>query len=266
MATTAMQPATGVQKVERVDPWEAASQQADALGWSLALFGYPGAGKTTFGAGPRTLIVDLEQKAGEVLGDRSDVMIWPKKNPDGTMPKIDWDAVIALSERLATGNHPFEVIVFDTLSIGYRMCLAKIMKSSPTPDTPSQNEYGKANELMLDLIRRWCTRARETGVNVVFNIHAAEVVDEATKTLLIRMELTPGVIKGLNQVVSAIGYLACNERTQERALLLKSTAKVLAKYGQNQTGPQLPLEIKNPSLGKILEHREKVRRELKAKA
>jgi hypothetical protein len=250
MAGTAIQPRGEV----RIDPWQPASEVSRALGWSLALFGYPGSGKTTFGATDKTLIVDLEGGT-EVLADRPDVMVWPRKDKEGRIPKVTWDEVMALSDRLRKGDHPFEVIVFDTLSAAQRLTLQKVMKASPTPDMPSMPEWGKSNELLLQLVREWCALAKETGINVIFNCHAEEVKDESTGTVLIRMSLTPGVIKGVYQAVSSIGYLAEDPKSGKRKLLLRSTNKVLAKYRQPLTGPQLPLEIDDPSIEKILKHR-----------
>jgi len=258
--STAIQPKGEI----RIDPWQPAAEVAQALGWSLVLFSYPGAGKTTFRATPKSLILDFEG-GSEVLADRRDVMVWPRRDPrTGKVPKISWrdfeQVNTQLKSRLAQGTLPFEVICFDTLSAMQRLTLEQVMASTGT--NPSQPEWGKSNELLLQVVRDWCALSRETGINVVFNCHAQEVIDDSTKSVLIRMALTPGVISGINQAVSAIGYLSASKpdaRTKEvqRALLLHQTTKVLAKFRQPRTGPQLPSEIPNPSLAQILEHRKK---------
>lgn len=241
------------------DPWAPAGDVAEALGMSMALFGMPGCGKTSFCAEPDSLIIDLEGGA-EVVADRKDVSVWPKKDPKtGKVPTPTWDSLDALLHRLETKPHPFKIIAFDTMSKMQKLALKKVMKASPTPDMPSQPEYGKANTLVADVIEKWCGIARETGVTVVFNCHAEEVPDD--NNILIRMSLTPGVTKTMYQAVSAIGYLAENVKTQQRKLLLRSTNKINAKFRQPQSGPQLPLEISDPSLATILEHRENARKE-----
>lgn len=253
-------------------PWAPAAEVSKALGMSLALFGYPGSGKTTFAATPKTLLLDLEGGA-EVLADRTDVMVWPKPDANGRLPKITWDDVVALTEglrnALVKGTLPFNVLCFDTLTTAQRMCLAKVMRASATPDMPSQPEYGKANELLLAMVREWCQLAKEYGINVIFNVHAEEVKDDASGVVLIRMSLTPGVIKGVYQAVSSIGYIAetpgkSATDPSKRKLLLRSTNKVVAKFRQPQSGPQLPLEIDDPSLEKILDHRRKAQAALSA--
>ena len=248
-----------------IDPWQPASEASQALGWSLALFGFPGVGKTTFSAVPKSLIVDFEGGT-EVIADRDDVMVWPRRGKDGKLPKITWDDFMALDRRLRTGNHPFEVIAFDTASAAQRLTLAKAMKASATPQMPSQPEYGVSNALLADVIEAWCALSRETGITVVFNIHAQEVTEESG-SILIRMALTPGVTRTIHQSVSSIGYL---EEVRsgvppnvkiDRKLTLRSTNKVQAKLRQPLSGPQLPGEMTNPSLVKILEFRKTAREE-----
>lgn len=253
-------------------PWAPASEASQALGLSAAIFGYPGSGKTSLFKtaleseyGKDVLVLDLEGGT-EVLSDRDDIFVWPKpeevdtpKGPQLRLPDITWDDVIRVSEglkaRIRRGELDIRTLGVDTLSAAQRLTLKKVMKSSPTPDMPSQPEYGKSNELLLAFVRDWCGLARETGINVIFNCHAEEVKDESTGMVLIRMSLTPGVIKGVYQAVSAIGYLAEDPKSSQRTLLFKTTGKVLAKYRQPQSGDQLPLEIRNPSLGAIFDQR-----------
>ena len=267
MPPQAVQPANGALSEVRIAPWQPAAEVAESLGLSMAVFGYPGSGKTTFGAIPGTLVIDFES-GSEVLADRTDVSIWPRRDPNtGKIPKVTWDDFMALDRQLRSGNHPFKNLEFDTLTKAQSLTLSKVMKSSPTPEMPSQPEYGRSNQMLLDVIEGWCAIAKETGVHVIFNVHAAEVVDESSNSVLIRMSLTPGVIKGLIASVSAIGYLAEGQADKngvaKRRLLLHNTSKVVAKYRQPRSGPQLPLELDDPSLQAILSHREQARSELK---
>jgi hypothetical protein len=224
----------------------------------------PGSGKTTFCAVPGALIIDLEGGT-EVIADRTDVMVWPRRDPNtNKVPTPDWDALERLSNRLKRGDHGFKVICFDTLTKAQKLSLSKVMKQSATPEQPTQPEYGRANILLGDMIEMWCGLARETGINVIFNVHAEEVKDEDTGSVLIRMAVTPGLIKTVYQSVSSIGYIAekpapAANKPTERRLLLRNTNKVTAKFRQPKSGPQLPLEIDNPSLETILEHRKKAR-------
>jgi len=245
----------------QADPWKPATEVVEALGVNMAVFGHPGAGKTTLVAsaqdsthGGPVLLIDLEGGV-RAISDRADVMV--ATDPKGD-PLTEWMDVTRISDRLKrdvkAGTCPFKTIAFDTLSAAQRMTLKQVMATSPNSGAmPSQPEYGKANELLLDLVRSWCTLSREYGINVIFNCHAVEEKDEATGIVLIRMALTPGVIKGVYQAVDSIAYISSDTK-EERKLLLKTTNKVLAKFRQPQSGPQVPLEIKNPSMAQIIEH------------
>jgi AAA domain len=215
-------------------------------GLNVAVFGYPGSGKSTLAAsGPKPLIVDIDGTAALSLSDRDDVMIAPANQ--------SYDQVTTLSDRLLGGGHPFETICFDTITTFYSMALKTVKKVSATPDTASQPEYGKANEMVGDLITKWCNKARETGINVVFNIHVKEDKDENAGTMLIRMALTPGSTLEVYRAVDSIGYLDVNNKTEQRKLLFKSNGRVVAKHHQPQTGPnRIPLEILDPNLGTII--------------
>ena len=260
--TTAVQPAPGGTSEVRIPMWQPAAEVAEALGWSAAIFGYPGAGKTTFAAVKGSLVVDFEQGA-EVLADRTDVMVWPRRDPNtGKIPAVKWEDFMQLDRQLRSGNHPFRVLCFDTITAAQRLTLDNVMRSSPTPSQPSQPEWGKSNDLLLDVVRHWSALAKTTGVNVIFNVHAQDVVDDNGNSVLIRMNLTPGVIKGVIETVSAIGYIA-EGANGKRRLLLHNTNKVTAKFRQPRSGPQLDLEIDDPSLETILTHRENARAALK---
>src|SRR5690606_2967521 len=105
--------------------------------------------------------------------------------------------------------HSYRTIGFDSLTAAYRLALDSVMKASATPEMPSQPEYGKANELVLGLVRDMKEAfAIRRGWNVIFTAHAEEVKDESTGVVLIRMAITPGVVKGVYQAVDAVGYLA----------------------------------------------------------
>ena len=243
------------------NPWKPASETVQDVGVNMAVFGHPGSGKTTLLAtaqssphGKDVLVIDMEGGT-RAISDRDDVMVATDSNGG---PIMSWDDLAAISSLLRRqvleGECPFKTIGFDTLSAMHRLALSKVMKASPTPDMPSQPEYGRANELMLDQVRGWCDLSREKGINVIFNCHAVEEKDDSTGIVLIRMALTPGVIKGVYQAVDSIGYIAEDARTAKRKLLLKTNNRVLAKFRQPLTGPQLPLEIENPNLGEIIEH------------
>jgi hypothetical protein len=232
----------------RAVPWKPASQVADAQGVNMCVFGFPGSGKTTFAAtGPKPLIVDLDGTAARSLSDRDDVQIASAKG--------GWDEMDAISNYLLRSRPeeiPFETISWDTVSAMQTFALKKVMKQSATPQQPSQPEYGQANQMVIDFVEKWCLWARKTGMNVVFPVHAQEIKDEASGIITLRMDLTPGCLKGVSKAVDSIGYLG-QDLKGKRKLLLHNTAKVVAKHHQPQTGSgRIDLEIDEPNLSQII--------------
>jgi AAA domain len=245
-------------------PWQPAAEVSEAVGMSIALFGYPGSGKTTFSAVRDSLILDLEGGT-EVLADRADVMVWPRKDPrTGKRKEPTWPEVSSISSQLLTKKHPFRVVTFDTMTKLQSIALKSVSPGLAQGQQPSQPEYGKANNFVNDLIEKWCAHARENNIAVVFNVHAAEVKDEDSGSLLIRMDLTPGVIKVMYREVSHIAYIEEYKGTAGktiRRLQLANTAKVTAKFRQPQSGPQVPSVVDGDkvSLDYLLKHREDAR-------
>jgi hypothetical protein len=245
-------------------PWQPATEVSAVVGMSMALFGYPGSGKTTFSAVKDSLILDLEGGT-EVLADRSDVMVWPRKD-DRTSKRKEpvWSEVKKISDDLLQRKHPFKVIVFDTLTKLQAIALRSVAPGMANGTAPGLQEYGKANMLVNDLIEKWTSHARENDIAVVFNVHATEVKDEDSGMLLIRMDLTPGVIKVAYREASHIGYIEEVRGPQgksTRRLTLANTGKVTAKFRQPQSGPQLSpvLNGDDVTLSFLLKHRENAR-------
>jgi hypothetical protein len=241
-------PAVIQAQATRAVPWKKASEIADAQGVNMCVFGYPGSGKTTFAAsGPKPLIADLDGTAARSLSDRSDVEIASCKG--------GWDEMDSLSNfllRMPMSEMPFETISWDTVSTMQSFALRKVMRQSATPQQPTQQEYGFANQMIIDFVEKWCLHARKTGLNVVFPVHAAEIKDESTGVITIRMDLTPGCLKGVAKTVDTIGYMG-QDLKENRTLVLHNTHKITAKHHQPQTGPgRIDLEILNPNLTQII--------------
>jgi hypothetical protein len=233
-------------------PWMPASDVADMQGINMALFGYPGSGKSTLEAtaqdsdlGKDVLIIDADGTAARSLADRKDVMIYPARR---------WEDIQRIDQHLKTGRHPFKTIAWDTLTAMQDMSLKFVMKASPTPEQATQPEYGRSNQALLQLVGDWCSIAREKGTNVIFSVHATEEADQSTGSMLIRMALTPGVRTGVYRMVDTIGYLSVDNKTSRRGLLLKSNNRIIAKHHQPLTGDQLPLEIPDPTMDIMYRH------------
>jgi len=226
-----------------------ASEYTDADGVNLLVFGYPGVGKTTFITkaqdheyGRDVILLDFE-KGIRSVSDRDDVAVYRP-------PNNNWNDVENIKRWLLSADHGYKTIGVDTLT-----SLQQLAVESVTSGQPSQPEWGKANEKVLKLVRDFKELSVTKGINVLFTAHAKEIKDK-DGDVYIRLDLTPQVENGVQRIVDALGYLEVDPtgKTGTRNMLFKKTRKVLAKYRQPESGPQLPLEIKDPSLGMILDH------------
>jgi len=226
-----------------------ASEYADADGINMVIFGFGGAGKTTFichaqdhPKGRNVILLDVE-KGIRSVSDRDDVAVW---RPDKDSPR--WSDFEEIVRWLVSANHEYKTIGVDSLTSLYQLA-----KESVTPGQPSQPEYGKINAKILKAVRDLKELSTSKGIHVLFTAHAEEVRDK--DEVFIRMALTPQVIKDLNQVLDGVGYLEVDPsgKTNRRKLTLQTNRKVIAKYRQPETGPQLAAEIPDATLGLLLD-------------
>ncbi len=238
-------------------PWGPVSSIVDQCGLCMALFGPPGVGKSTSAAGStssphasRLLIVNFD---GELrsLADRDDIQAWPKK--DGGRIR-DWSQADSFLSRLARMRpFPFDVVQIDTVNSMHDLARAHVEgKSSAGRD--GRAIFGDANELCLGVISQYALLTRELGINVFFICHSEEKQEGENGPLRLRMALSPGMVKGIYPRVATIGALMPIPGGNSRRLYLHNTTRVVAKHHQPRTGPQLPIEIINPDMGRIIEH------------
>lgn len=258
---TAGKNGTATPAPKKEHPWSAPSSVVDRQGLSMMLFSHPGIGKTTLGLsmihsddGGPLLIVNFDEELRSVsdLGEDSGVMVWPGEQQGGRI--TGWQQVESFTNRLLTTRHPFKSIMFDTLNSAYdKFAFPWIERQNPTSRDPRQL-FGAANDLVLKLITNFCGAAREQGVNVLFTCHAEEKQVGDNGPIIIRPKITPGVVLGLNQRVSIIGYLDPAKLSSPRSLQLSPSGRVTAKIHQPRSGPQVPGKIPNPDLGLLINH------------
>jgi AAA domain len=260
--TPATKPAESVPNTSaEKTPWGPVSQVFTTQGLNALIFGPPGSGKTTFGAsatnspdyGAPLLLLNFDGDIGS-LGDRDDIMTWPR---DGKIK--GWSHAAAFLSSLARRSHPFKTILFDTVNSMYDLAYKSVIESG-NPSRDKRQIYGDANDKVLAVIREWAMYSRENGLNVVFICHSEERQDGEDGPIYLRPSITPGVIKGVYQCISTVGCLIEMPGIgHKRKLYLHNTAKIVAKVHQPKTGAQLPLEIVQPDLGRMIEHVKKVR-------
>jgi hypothetical protein len=241
-------------------PWSSPASVIDSQGLSMMLFSMAGIGKTTLGTtmlhsldGGPMLIVNLDEELrsiSDLSGD--DVMVWPGEKQHGKIR--DWQAIESFTSRLKVGSHPFKSIMFDTLNSLYDKFAMPSSGARGQAGRDPRQIYGEANDLVLRLVGDFCALAREKGLNVLFTCHAEEKQVGENGPLYIRPKITPGVVQGINQRVSMIGYLAPPRMGGARTLQLAASAHVATKIHQPRSGPQVPGKITDPDLGLLIDH------------
>lgn len=241
-------------------PWSSPASVTDRQGLSGMFFSLPGVGKTTLLTTMlhsqdegRLLILNFDEELRSIqdLTAESGVDVWPGEKQQGRI--TGWAAIDAICNRLLTRKHPFSHIAFDTLNSLYdKFALPDVKKRHPDGRDPRQT-YGEANDMVLMLIRNFCGMAREKGVNVAFTCHAEEKQVGENGPIIVRPKVTPGVVQGINQYVSLIGYLF-PPLMGVRKLQLSPSRVVAAKIHQPRSGSQLPDKIDNPDLGLLINH------------
>lgn len=241
-------------------PWSPPSSVIDQQGLSMFLFSIAGIGKTTLGLsmldsqdGGPLLIVNFDEELRSIsdLGPDSNVMVWPGEKQGGKISS--WQQVNSFCGDLLSKRHPFKGIMFDTLNSAYdKFALPYAKQQNPGSKDPRQI-FGAANDEVLRLIGDFSAAAREKGLNIVFTGHAEEKQVGENGPMIVRPKITPGVILGLNQRVSIIGYLH-PPLAGVRKLQLEPSPRVTAKIHQPRSGKKVPGNIKNPNLGKLIDH------------
>jgi hypothetical protein len=228
-------------------------------GVCCVLFGHGGVGKTTLACtaqdspnGADVLLVDVDLGV-ESVTDRDDIAV---EQPDSwKVNRPEQMSLYGITQRLKSQGDDvkrFKTVIFDSLTAIYDLILQDILKASPTPDMPSQPEYGKANQALIQLIQDMRALSRR-GINVIFICHAKEVEQESGPVLT-RLALTPGVTTAITRIVDHIGFLTMDMNSGNRKLVFKPAPTRSAKFRQPRTGKQLPLELVNPSMAQVIDH------------
>lgn len=229
------------------------------------VFSNPGDGKTTLGTtmvnakgGAPLLVINFDEE-NRSIADRDDIMVWPGRKQGGKVGT--WLKACAFLDKLLRMDHPFGSIMLDTLNSAYDKFILPPIVEQMGERADGRQVYGKANDELLRYIRAFAAMTRDRGTNVLFCVHAEEHTEKVgdNTRIYIRPSVTPGVIKGMYQSVSTIGFIQGGTKLKPPTLILHSTQRVVAKNHQPKSGPRIPDEIPNPDLGLLIDHMKGVR-------
>lgn len=211
-------------------------------------------GKTTFGLSAgveKTLVLDPEKGTDEMR--KNDPQRWA----------IDrWEDIDDAFNFLKYGTHDYQWAVVDGLTKFSNMALKYVMKLQEErsldriPGMVQQRDYGKAGELMKDLL----TRFHNLDMGVVFTaqermeeaIDSEEDEDVEGQAAIYIPDMPKGVRNYANSIVDVIGrlYIVKNDDGKaERRLWIGESLKYDTGYRSDFT---LPDYIRNPTIPKVV--------------
>lgn len=215
------------------------------------VFGVTGIGKTQFGStcqdDTRTaplLIIDADAGTRTIM-HRDDIAVFRAHNLDDVR-----EAYV----QLATGDHVYRSVMLDTFNSIYRMALeAACSESRSNPDVAGLQEYGKANETVARMVKRYRDLSTEQGITFILTCHVADLPDPISGDRLFRPSMTPGAYKEIPTMLDFVGYLGMTD-TGERFLQLKPTSRIAAKYRvPSVVSDQVPDRIMDPTMTNFLD-------------
>jgi len=165
---------------------------------------------------------------------------------------------------LSSGEHDFQSVAVDgvtglqTMAIRYVLDDDAERDASRDPNMPSKQTWGKANELLKDLI----TKYRNLPLNVCFTAlersrEIGEDEDEESR-IVIGPAVSPGVASHLEGAVGTIGRLTAREvvvkkgnkqlRVVRRSLFVGTSERIIAGDRDHLWGSV----VRNPHLGNMI--------------
>src|SRR5687768_4353460 len=191
---------------------------AKAKRWSIIIYSYPGAGKTTFAAqAPRPLILELDENGWIVL-----------RNPlvaenVSYIAFRDFKKFVQFIRALAKDKDSLDS--YDTLVIDTVSELQTLERLSQLPGDLvlddkwkfNENIYTKNNFRIMTILRD----VFDLGKNMIINCHMKEetLTDGADKKVIVRPDLSPGLLSSIMAMVDGTFFL--DKQNDTRRLYLQ---------------------------------------------
>lgn len=220
---------------------------------SFCIYGKNKTGKTVFAcsSGLKTLVIDCNERGTASVRKMKNVFVYRVAK---------WEDLDPIYWYLRSGDHDFEVIVIDTITMLAMVCMKWVLKDDADrdfnrdPKTPDQRSWGKMGEHISDIIMKF----RNLPYHVIFTAQEKEThteEEDGSSTSFAHPELSPRPRSALLSAVGNIGRIYVKETTDgegnrkfERRMLLGPHEKYLA----GTRFPELKYIERNPTFGKFL--------------
>jgi hypothetical protein len=207
------------------------------------VYGPPGVGKTTFGAGSGGLIVDTENGAAHVSCDRTPYL-------------PDWDSIEPWLDSLAIGGHEYGAVIVDSLDWLLRRAEEHVAGVDGTPSGMKQTlnralgGYGNGKLVLKNYVYQYLLPTLDkmvnAGIAVILLAHTTRreiTTIEGVITEKSAPEIHPDLANTMIEWSDFVG--AASMIGETRQLVLCETNQVLAK---NRYGIRDPLPLSWPAL------------------
>lgn len=212
---------------EELPPW----------GISAAIYGPPGAGKTTFCAyaceaidGAPVLDLDAEGGARSIM-----------HLPVEVAPVDTWEKIKRITAGImAIEDLPYKTIILDNMSEYQALNLKSVAGSGQ----PQIQHYQTCTIDLLNLTRQYRDLAKRKGINVFFIAWESPEKDDSTGIIKKDVGFTPSLARQFPGIVDIVGYLSV-EAGETRRLTFAPSIRTAAKFRRSLTeaARKIPLTI-----------------------
>jgi len=210
-------------------------------------------GKTRFACSSelKTLVIDCNE--------RGTTSVRKYKNASKYRVQV-WDDLDAIYWLLRSGEHDFEVVVIDTVTMLAIVCMKFVLKDdhdrdfNRDPKSPDQRSWGKLGEHLKDVIIKF----RNLPMHVIFTAQEKRTDSEdedGTITSEVHPELSPSPRSTLLSAVDIIGRMYVADTVDKKGKTVKERRMLLGshpKYVAGNRFEELKYIERNPTFGGFL--------------